>query len=93
MPALAEPEGLTLAECEALADWRAGAFFSPRERASLAYADAMTRDVDVPDAVFDALPQHFSEREIVELTLLIATYNMSTRFMQALRIDPEPPPS
>lgn len=90
VPELAEPEGVTRAECDALADWEASAFFDPRERAALAYADAMTRNVDVPGAVFDALRSHFDERQIVELSVLIGIYNMHTRVFTALRIDPEP---
>ena len=50
----------------------------------------MSRDIDVPDAVFDALREHFDERQIVELTVLIGVYNMHTRVGQALQIDPEP---
>jgi alkylhydroperoxidase family enzyme len=90
VPALALPEGLSEAECAALADWRNSQFFSARERAVLAYADAMTREIVVPDDVFDALRPHFSERRIVELTVLVGIYNMHTRVMTALRIDPEP---
>ena len=90
VPELTAPEGLSREECDALADWRASPFFSARERAALAYADAVTRDVDVPDAVFAELRKHFNERQIVELTVLIGTYNMHTRVGQALQIDPEP---
>ena len=90
VPELTAPEGLSKEECAALADWRASAFFSERERAALAYADAVTRDIDVPDAVFADLRKHFNERQIVELTVLIGTYNMHTRVGQALQIDPEP---
>ena len=90
VPQLSAPEGLTQAECDALADWKASQFFSARERAALAYADAMTRDIAVPDAVFEALRPHFNERQIVELTVLIGTYNMHTRVFMALGIDPEP---
>ncbi len=50
----------------------------------------MTRDIAVPDAVFEALRPHFSERQIVELTVLIGIYNMHTRVFMALGIDPEP---
>ena len=42
VPALALAEGLSLAECDALADWRPSTLFSERERAVLAYADTMT---------------------------------------------------
>jgi 4-carboxymuconolactone decarboxylase len=90
VPELTTPEGLTKEECAALADWRASPFFSERERAALAYADAVTRDIDVPEVVFADLRKHFSERQIVELTVLIGAYNMHTRVGQALQIDPEP---
>jgi 4-carboxymuconolactone decarboxylase len=90
VPQLTDPEGLTKAECGALADWQGSKFFDARERAALAYADAMTRDIEVPDSVFDALRPHFNERQIVELTVLIGTYNMHTRVFMALKIDPEP---
>jgi AhpD family alkylhydroperoxidase len=90
VPELTAPAGLTKAECDALADWRAASCFNARERAALAYADTMSRDIDVPGAVFDALREHFDERQIVELTVLIGVYNMHTRVGQALQIDPEP---
>jgi alkylhydroperoxidase family enzyme len=89
VPALALPEGLTLEECEALADWRGSDLFGERDRAVLAYADAMTADIQIPDAVFAGLKPYFGERQIVELTVLIGTYNMHARVMQALEIDPE----
>jgi 4-carboxymuconolactone decarboxylase len=50
----------------------------------------MTRDIVVPDAVFDEVKKHFNDREIVELTVLIGSYNMNARVMQALRLDLEP---
>ena len=90
VPVLTEPEGLTKAECDALADWPNSGYFDARECAALAYADAMTRDITVPDAVFEALRPHFTERQIVELTVLIGIYNMHTRVFTALGIDPEP---
>ena len=90
VPKLALAEGVSEAECAALADWRGSDLFAPAERAALAYADAMTRDVNVPDDVFEALRPHYSDRQIVELTVLIASYNMLTRILQALRVDLEP---
>lgn len=90
VPALAEAEGMTAAECEALADWERAGFFSDEERAALAFADAMTRDVAVPDDVFETLRGYFDERRILELAVLIGTYNMHNRVMTALQIDLEP---
>ena len=68
------------------------ALFEPRLRAALAYMDAMTRSVTVPDAVFAALKPHYEERQIVELTMLVAAYNMLTRVLTALEADFEPLP-
>jgi alkylhydroperoxidase family enzyme len=89
VPRLSAPEGLTQQECDALADWRATSLFSERERAVLAFTDALTRDADVPEAVFGELKRHFNERQIVELTVLVGAYNMHTRMCNALRIDPQ----
>jgi len=89
-PAYALKEGLTPEQVAALADWRPSKLFSEPHRALLAYTDAMTRDIAVPDEVFANLQKHFSERQTVELTLLIGAYNMLTRFLKALKVDPEP---
>ncbi len=90
VPLHSAPEGLTQAECDVLDDWQASEFFDARERAALAYTDAMTRDIAVPDAAFAALRPHFDDRQIVELTVLVGIYNMHTRVFTALAIDPEP---
>jgi 4-carboxymuconolactone decarboxylase len=91
VPALALADGLSLPECDALADWRGTGFFSPSERAALAYADVMTQHIVVPDDVFAEVARHFDTRQIVELTVLIGTYNMNARVLQALELDLEPP--
>jgi alkylhydroperoxidase family enzyme len=89
IPTLAEAEGVTLAECDALADWRASAAFSAAERAALAYADAMVRETSVPDDVFAELRRHYDERAILEISVLVGTYLMHNRVMKALQIDLE----
>jgi alkylhydroperoxidase family enzyme len=90
VPSLALADGLSLAECDTLADWQSSQFFDARERAALAYADAMTRDIVVPDAVFAQVKRHFDDRQVVELTVLIGSYNMNARVLQALELDLEP---
>jgi alkylhydroperoxidase family enzyme len=64
--------------------------FDDRERAALAYADAMTLTgsdaYDVDDALFDTLRRHFSDDHIVALTAIIAWENASSRFNRALRV-------
>ena len=94
VPALAVAAGVTVDECAALADWRKfardrGGLFDARERAALAYADAMTLSPHVPDDVFAAVREHFDDRGIVELSVLIGTYIMHNRVMNALGIDLE----
>ena len=90
VPGLTTPEGITEeAELAELPHWRMATCFSDTERAALAYADMMTRDIVVPDAVFDELRYHFDERQIVELTVLIGSYNMNARVLTALEIDPQ----
>jgi alkylhydroperoxidase family enzyme len=46
----------------------------------------MTRDIEVPDAVFEPLRAHFDARALVELVATVAAYNMVSRFLVALRI-------
>ncbi len=90
VPKMAVDEGLTVEQCDALAaDWRGSPLFDARERAVLAYTDAMTKNVQVPDDVFRPLKEHFSERQIVELTVLIGTYNMHSRVLEALQVERE----
>ncbi|MGE5220689.1 MAG: carboxymuconolactone decarboxylase family protein [Chloroflexota bacterium] len=89
-PAYALKEGLTPEQVAAIAHWQASHLFTDQQRALLAYTDAMTRDIEVADVVFAELRKHFSERQTVELTMLIGAYNMLTRFLKALKVDPEP---
>ena len=67
----------------------AGPTLDPVDRLVIQYAAQMTLDVQVSDAVFDALRMQFNATEIVELTSAIATYNMVARFLVALDVKPE----
>jgi len=55
----------------------------------LEYTDAMTRDIRVPQSLFDAVCAELGEEQMVELSLTIATYNMVSRFLEAMQIEPE----
>jgi alkylhydroperoxidase family enzyme len=90
IPGIAVPDGVKLEECEALKDWRASKFFDERERAALAYVDAIVAAPEVPDDVFNAVRKHYSEREVLELTVLVGTYLMHNRVFTALKVDLEP---
>jgi alkylhydroperoxidase family enzyme len=82
-------EGLSQGQVDAVRDWQGSALFDARSRAVLAYTDAMTLNVQVPQALFDALRTHLSQREVVELTATVAAYNMVSRFLEALQIEIE----
>lgn len=82
--------GMSQQQIDAIALWEPSTLFSDADRAVLAYTDAMTRDVHVPDSVFAPIKQHFNPREVTELTATIAAYNLVSRFLEALEIDPEP---
>jgi len=84
----AREERVSEAQIEALRT-RNLALFDERERAALAYAEAMTRTIRVPDDVFAAVRRHFAEREMVELTATIGAYNLVSRFLEALQVDHE----
>lgn len=47
----------------------------------------MTRDIEVPDALFERVREHFDAAKLVELVATIAAYNMVSRFLVALRIE------
>lgn len=76
---VAREAGLTDTDIAAI---RNGSHPSPAIR----YADAMTRDVAVPDEVFEAVRGSFDDQQVLELTVTIATYNMVSRLLVALEL-------
>ncbi len=85
--------GLTQEQIAALAHSPPSAppnnLFTSAQCAALAWTTAMTRDIEVPDALHEELQRHFNDQAIVEITVLAGAYNMHTRVARALRIDPE----
>lgn len=61
--------------------------FSPLERLALELADAMTRDITVPEALMARVQAHFDARGTVELVATVAAYNMVSRLLVALNVD------
>ena len=57
-----------------------------KQRAVLAYTDAMTIGVKVSDGIFAELRKRFDEREVVEITATVAAYNCVSRFLVALDV-------
>ena len=71
----------------ALAEYATSPLYGEAERVALEYADAITfSDRDVDDELFARLREHYDDDEIVELTMIIAWENSSSKFNRALRI-------
>lgn len=70
--------------------WRETPFFSDRERAALAWTEAVTlvSETHVPDDVYDEARKQFSEQELMDLTLAVAAINAWNRLAIAFRAMP-----
>jgi alkylhydroperoxidase family enzyme len=87
---IATAEGVSVADCEALKDWRASKSFDQRERAMLAYVDAMLQSPEVADDVFNGVRKHLSDEETLEVSVIVGLYLMHNRVFTALKVDLEP---
>ena len=70
--------------------WEEAPFYSERERAALAWTDAVTEvsKSHVPDQLYENVRKHFSEKEMADLTLAIATINAWNRLSISARAVP-----
>jgi AhpD family alkylhydroperoxidase len=70
-----------------LSGWRESRLYTPRERAALAWTESLTRIAEshAPDADYEALRGHFSDKEIVDLTVLAGLINVWNRIAIGLR--------
>jgi AhpD family alkylhydroperoxidase len=71
---------------DGLAEWRSSSSYTQRERAALAWTEAVTniQDGHAPDVVYDEVRAHFSDVETVNLTLVITTINAWNRLAISL---------
>lgn len=69
----ARSAGETEQRLYALSTWRETAFFTERERAALAWTEAVTRIAEdrIADAIYEGARQHFEEKELVDLTVAV----------------------
>lgn len=86
----ARAQGETEQRLYTLNAWRETPFFTDRERAALAWTEAVTlvSEDHVPDEIFEQARKHFSEEELTHLTLAIVTINGWNRFAIAFRAVP-----
>jgi len=83
----ARADGETEQRLYALDAWRETPFYSDRERAALEWTESLTlvREGHVPDRVFEAARAHFSEAELVDLSLAVVAINSWNRLMIGFR--------
>jgi alkylhydroperoxidase family enzyme len=90
---LGQALGLTDAEFAALQDddYRMSDLFDEREKAAIAWAEAMTRNTAKhDDKVWDELSRLFTDAEIVEISLISGMFNMINRLNDSFRTELEP---
>jgi AhpD family alkylhydroperoxidase len=70
--------------------WREAPFYTARERAALAWTEAVTfvADGHLPDSLFDEARQELTEKELADLTLAVSTINAWNRLCIAARLVP-----
>jgi alkylhydroperoxidase family enzyme len=70
--------------------WRDSGFFNSRERAALAWAEAVTllAESHVPDDVYQQAREQFNEAELVDLTMAVTTINSWNRLAVSFRQTP-----
>ncbi len=90
----ARAAGETQQRLDCLAAWRECPFFEPSERAALAWAEAVTNvaRTNAPDDLYDGLEEHFSDQQIVDLTLIVSMMNAWNRLAVSFRHLPDPRP-
>ncbi|KJH86899.1 alkylhydroperoxidase [Pseudomonas fluorescens] len=87
----ARKDGETERRLYAVTAWRETPFFTGRERAALAWTEALTRlsETYAPDADYELLNEHFTPKEMVDLTVAINAINGWNRLAVGFRKMPE----
>ena len=83
---LARQAGVDPDALEALPEWRSATGFDARDRLVLAYVEAVSAATDIPDELFAALREQFTDQQVMELTATAAFYGCGARFLKALHV-------
>jgi AhpD family alkylhydroperoxidase len=88
---LARKHGVSEVQMHLLAAWREAPVYSPKERAALAWAEALTQLTggDVSDEEYADMRKHFSEKEAADLSFAVAEINAWNRLMICSRTPPQ----
>lgn len=73
-----------------LAEYRTSPYFTARERAALEFTEQVTRDdVEVSDACFARLREHFSQAEVLEVVFVAGYQIFASKFAKAFALAPQ----
>ena len=82
--------GIDATTLDGLDEYEVSPAFTPRERAALAYADAVVRrDAEVSETCFTRLREHFTDAQIVEVTAIVGYQCFASAFAKGLGITPQ----
>jgi len=86
----ARQAGETQQRLDCLPVWKETSFYDDRERAALAWAESVTlvSQTGIPDEPYEEARKHFSEKDLVDLTLVIAVMNAWNRMAISFRQGP-----
>ncbi|GAB3996673.1 carboxymuconolactone decarboxylase family protein [Spirosoma daeguense] len=83
----ARAKGETEQRLYGLSAWRESPYYTERERAALAWAEAVT-DCHIPDEIYTEAKSQFSDEELIDLTLAVTTINTWNRLNHAFANTP-----
>ena len=81
---------MTEEEFRAVPFFRRSPLFNEKDKAVLLYAERLTRGAAaLREGTLEELKKHFTEDQIVELTLVVCVANLTNRFNDALQVTPD----
>ena len=86
---LAMAAGLTQDQLDALSQHDTPEGFNALENLVIRLVDTMSRDIQVPQDLFNDLRKHFNEKQMVELVAIVSSYNYLSRFLEAFEVQVE----
>ena len=82
----AHQQGIPSEKFKQLSEFRHSSHYPPAEQAALAYVEELTKQVEVSDSTFEALREHWTDREIIEITYAASVENFLNRLVKPLGI-------
>jgi alkylhydroperoxidase family enzyme len=83
--------GIPESKLQAVPRWATSPVYDPRERAVMAYADQVARTRRVSDSAFEALRQHLTPAQIVDLAVTVGWYHFCAAIILPLEVETEHP--